>query len=135
MASVKLPLSKLESWNPFRNVIWGMDLEQPITRKEVEEAIASEDFKVDPDWGPSLEDGVTRRDHIARVAYLVVHGWGDAIEFEANPYGDWPIYDGNHRLAAAFFRGDTEIDTEVGGFLSYAADLLGIPEGELSQGF
>jgi hypothetical protein len=105
---VKLPLSKLESWNPFRNVVWGMDLEEPITREEVEEAIASEDFKVeeaiasedfkvDPDWSPSLEDGVTRRDHIARVAYLVVHGWEDAIEFEEITGWRRPFFEGTRR--------------------------------------
>jgi hypothetical protein len=132
---VKLPLSKLEPWSPFENVVWGTDLEEPLTQEEVKEAIASEDFKVDPDWSPDLDDRHHgRRAHVARVAYLVVHGWDDPIDFEADPHG-WCIYDGNHRLAAAIFRGDTEIEVNVGGFLNYAADLLGISEEELSQGF
>ncbi len=102
---VKLPLSKLEPWSPFENVVWWMDLEAPITREEVAEAVASGDFKEVPDWSPDTTDETAKRkDHVARVAYLVVHGWKDAIEFDAWPEG-WCIYDGNHRLAAAFYRG------------------------------
>lgn len=128
---MKLPLSKLEPWNPFENVVWGMDLDRPITREEIAEAIEARDFMTAPDWSPDDFLPVPRRDHVARVAYLVVHGWDDAIEFEVCPQGGWPIYDGNHRLAAAFYRGAAEIEVDVGGFLDYAAELLEMPEEEL----
>jgi len=74
--------------------------------------------------------------HVQRVAYLVVHGWRDAIDLDVGVpfmgcYVDWIIQDGNHRLAAAIFRNDLYIEALVGGQLSYAAELLGVSEDSL----
>lgn len=38
---------------------------------------------------------------------------------------DWIIRDGNHRLAAAFYRGDSTIRANVSGSQEYASELFG----------
>lgn len=62
----------------------------------------------------------TPEDHAARIAYLVVHPSEEPIEVDfgipaLNCYVDWPITDGNHRLAAAIIRGDKSILADVAG--------------------
>jgi len=69
-------------------------------------------------------------DHIARIAYLAAKGWDDAIEVDVgiphmNCWVDWPVTDGNHRLAAAIARGDKFIVASVGGCCDYMRELLG----------
>ena len=48
---------------------------------------------------------IQRRYHAQRIAALVVEGWTDPIEIDENDR----IVDGNHRVRAALFRGDSEI--------------------------
>lgn len=38
----------------------------------------------------------------------------------------WPVQDGNHRVAAAIYRGDEEILAVVDGSVAYAMELLGV---------
>ena len=62
----------------------------------------------------------TRWDHIRRAAYLMVHGWPDAIDVDVGvpALGDdthWPVCEGNHRLLAALARGDKSIRASVSG--------------------
>lgn len=69
--------------------------------------------------------------HAARIAYLVENGWPDAIEVDVGVpsmfcHVDWPVTDGNHRLAAAAYRGDVSILASVGGSLDYALELFGV---------
>jgi len=69
--------------------------------------------------------------HAGRIAFLVENGWGDSIEVDVGVpamrcYVDWPVLDGNHRLAAAHMRGDDEISAMVGGDLNYALELFGV---------
>lgn len=72
--------------------------------------------------------------HAGRIRYLARVGWSDAIELDLGcpvlgyPGPDWPCTDGNHRLAAAILRGDTEILVDVAGQVCHAAALLGISE-------
>ena len=73
----------------------------------------------------------SREEHVKRVAYLVVNGWDDNICIdvgipEMNCYIDWIVMDGNHRLAAAFFRGDADIGCDICGSNGYAEELLGV---------
>jgi hypothetical protein len=72
----------------------------------------------------------TVEDHIARIAYLAITGWTDPIEVDVgiphmNCWVDWPVTDGNHRLAAAIARGDEFILASVAGCCSYMREVLG----------
>lgn len=57
--------------------------------------------------------------HMARVAWLMNNEHAPEVTIGAaetiTDYGDWPILDGNHRLAAAILRGDQEIDLVIHG--------------------
>ena len=62
----------------------------------------------------------TPEEHISRIAYLAHHGWAEPIEVDVGVpdmgcYVDWPVTDGNHRLAAAIVRGDKHILASVSG--------------------
>lgn len=78
--------------------------------------------------------------HIGRIRYLVQHGWSDPIEVDvgvpvlgyAGP--NWPITDGNHRLAAAAVRKDSTILVDVAGQVDHASSLLGVDVGLLLDG-
>lgn len=78
--------------------------------------------------------------HAGRIRFLVENGWPDPIMLDvgipilgyAGP--EWPITDGNHRLAAAALRGDATISVDVSGQVGHAADLLGVPEDLLLDG-
>ena len=68
-------------------------------------------------------------EHEARIAWLVKHGWIDTITLDVGVpalgcHVDWIVLDGNHRLAAAIYRGDETIGCAIGGDLRYADELL-----------
>ncbi len=68
-------------------------------------------------------------EHEARIAWFVKHGWNDRIQLDVGApdlgcHIDWIVIDGNHRLAAAIYRGDQIIDCTIGGDLRYADELL-----------
>jgi len=72
----------------------------------------------------------TVEEHIARIAYLAKHGWEDPIEVDVGIphmgcYIDWPVTDGNHRLAAAIVRGDKHILACVAGCTETMREELG----------
>lgn len=72
----------------------------------------------------------TVEDHIARIAYLVQQGWHEPIKVDVGvphlgSYVEWPIMDGNHRLAAAIVRGDTHILASVSGCEDTMRQLFG----------
>ena len=74
---------------------------------------------------------MTLREHAARVAWFVMHGWPDAIQIDVGVPAlgcvvKWPVVDGNHRFAAAIYRGDPHIEAEVSGEVRYARELLGV---------
>lgn len=75
--------------------------------------------------------GAPALSHASRIAFLVKNGWADAIEVDVGIpsmrcYVNWPVTDGNHRLAAAAYRGDKAILASVGGCLDYAFELFGV---------
>lgn len=107
--------------DPFRQVVWHTTLHTPITREEVQAAIDAGRLRARP---VDADHAATRQQHIERVAYLVVHSWSDFISVEAH-WGGWPVVDGNHRLAAAIFRGDKDIEVEFGGMLDEIRDMFG----------
>jgi len=128
-----VPLKKLAQWSPFKNVVWsgivGNFVGQgkgPITIEEVGLAIEEERFQK-----TSIDSEGTRRQHIERIAYLVVHRDPNPIELDVGIphlgcHVSWPIQDGHHRLAAAFYRGDEGIEADVSGGLDYGEELLGV---------
>lgn len=115
---VLLPTVVLRRYaNPFRNSPWGVR----VTRKEVGSALRKNRLEPMPD---------TSR-HIERIAYLVLNPAEDPIEVdvgvpELGYHSHWFIQDGNHRFAAALFRGDSFISACVSGSLNYARELFGI---------
>jgi hypothetical protein len=57
-------------------------------------------------------------DHAGRIAWLALNGWQDAIAFDIPVDGMgtwWACTDGNHRLAAAIYRGDILIAAVMSG--------------------
>ena len=96
--------------NPLVNPPWVGDI-KPITHEEITEACKN---PTHPGQEYDAYYGESRAEHINRIAWLVVHGWlNDPIEIHM---GDaWVIFDGNHRLAAAIYRGDEMINADVYG--------------------
>lgn len=120
-------LEKLERWNPFDHPVW-WGMKSPITREEVAHALAKGllQSKVSHIWRRS-----TRLGHIRRVAYFVQHGWEVPISIDVGIpslgyHVEWIVDDGNHRLAAAFYRKDPTVRISVSGQIDYAEELLGI---------
>lgn len=76
-------------------------------------------------------------DHAARIAFLVNNPAVDPISIDVGipsmTATAWPILDGNHRVAAAIFRGDLTINAEVSGCLDHICDLFGLSEAELDE--
>jgi hypothetical protein len=123
---MQIELQKLNNWNPYYNLVWG-GLDSPITKGEVARAIARRQFRSTP-----IKDGEsTRGQHIQRIAYLVVNKDSNQIVIDVgvptlNLAPEWIIYDGNHRLAAAFYRNDYTINISISGEIGYAKHLLKI---------
>lgn len=124
-----IPVDRLlELCNPFVNPPW-----EEVASLSVEGIrAAARDGFIEP---RSYSDGDRSRtwtveDHIARIAYLVIHGWDDPIDVDVGVpslgcWLDWPVTDGNHRLAAAAVRGDTYIVANMSGSCDYMKELFG----------
>ena len=126
--SVMVPIVALNNWNPMLVEVFG----KPIKKYEIDRAIATNNLLNEPLSKPSTKFR-KRRDHIARIAYMVVNPDTTPIEIDVgipclNYINDWPIVDGHHRLASTFYRGDTEISAFISGQISYAAELFNIKE-------
>lgn len=61
--------------------------------------------------------------HAARIAYLVLNPDNNPIELDVGipelNYHSVKIIDGNHRIVAAYIRGDEKIDVEYSGSVTY----------------
>lgn len=85
-----------------------------LTRYMVEDArLSGEHLKCSKPWSEEEYnkegwEGWATWMHCCRIAYLIEVGWDDPIELLFD-HDDWPCVDGNHRLKAAFFRGDPSI--------------------------
>lgn len=123
--SVPIPVRNIaKHCNPFRISPWGVK----ITHAEVARAIAVSQYESSPH--------TTR--HTERIAYLVQHPSIDAIEIDVGVpvlgyHVSWMVLDGSHRLAAAIFRGDRDIEACVSGQLDYAKKLFGVDCEETPQ--
>lgn len=80
--------------DPTMSVVWDEAGDDPINCYEVDDAI-DQGKLLSVSYTPS-EQVWSRQDHIARIAYLVVHGWSDPIHI--NMDAEWAIVDGNHRF-------------------------------------
>lgn len=121
----EVELSRLEQWSAFERRIWRS---KPITKAEVKEALDKD--RLEPKSFQTWTKE-SRRRHIERVAYLVRHPNLEPIDIDVGipvlRYApDWPITDGNHRLAAAFYRGDKTIKADISGQIDYIEELLGV---------
>lgn len=126
---VKLvPLKALTPWSPFVVRVWG-DFKRPIRVEEVAQAI--QDGKLNPK--PYSDEGRPwrRQEHIQRIAYLVVHPSPHPISIDLGVPAlgfcpEWPIYDGNHRLGSAFYRGLDQILINFSGDIALGEKLFGL---------
>lgn len=107
--------------NPYgTNLPWG----ETVFRSDVEAAIEAERLVGTPGSD----------DHAGRIAFLVLNPAEDCISLDVGipvlgyPGPNWKIVDGNHRFAAAVYRGDESISAEISGQLSWARELFGLDE-------
>lgn len=112
---------------PWGTMVTGDDA--PITRGEIREQIP---FALEKVYSSDFcEEDWTREEHIRRVAYLVINGWSDPISLNLGcpsfgPTPDWVIEDGNHRVLAAWYLGDSEILAGISGEIDYINEVLGV---------
>jgi len=117
---VAIPISAiLKFCNPYGSEYpWDVR----VSREDVEAALLEGRLVDKPDG----------EDHAGRIAYLVRHRATDPISLDVGCpalgyWGPpWMVVDGNHRLAAAIFRGDLTISALVDGQLDWAFELLGV---------
>ena len=118
---MKLDLQKyLEEFpqcDPFESYVWGKRL---VHRKRIRQYIRDGKLCTEP-----ADPSYSRAKHEKRIAYLAVRGWSDAIEIDVGCPGlpggfvDFPTLDGNHRIAAALFRGDPYIEANCSGDIEF----------------
>lgn len=97
-----------EKCNPLENPPW--ENVKPISKEEILSCNFVE--KVEEYDPLCLEN---RESHIKRIAFYVRNGWEDEpITVLCHP-NIYPIYDGNHRFAAAIIRNDEFIMANVEG--------------------
>lgn len=125
---VQLPLARLlKVCDPFTNC-W---TDEPFTVTDVKRAIREKRLKAESFSTCKRSQDWTTREHIERIAYLAVHGWERAIDIDVGVpalqcHVNWPVQDGNHRVAAAVVRQDASILACVGGSVDYAYELFGV---------
>ena len=115
MLSVEKLLDQWPNLSPFDQDPW--ELPEPITRDEVQRAIddGSHAQATEP-W----TDIYDREYHVRRVAHFVVEGWEDPLDMDLGVpvlgfVPEHPLHDGNHRFAAAIFRGQASVGASVSG--------------------
>jgi len=111
----------------FGENCWGLD--GPITQNDI--SVAAKAHNLLPPESSGTKGGFlsSRLEHIARIAWFVVHGWNDPIHIDVGVpslgcYPAWPLEDGNHRFAAAIVRGDRVIPTDMSGAVSEIQKFL-----------
>lgn len=107
-----------KSMNPF---VWQPWQGYEVTMSQVQQAL---------DEG-RLVSVPTQIDHAGRIAFLVVNEQSDPVEIdvgvpELDCFVDWPIQDGNHRVAAAIFANRELIRASVSGSVLHAELLFGV---------
>lgn len=131
----ELPAKTLLQYaNPFRS--W-VELESPITRKEVRACIAAGEAALEetPLWTdvlfgrtPKRTPEEIRRAHVRKIAYFALHPmqrplFVDVGAPELGCHADYILQDGNHRFAGALVRGDETVAVAVSGSINHAKTL------------
>lgn len=123
--------------NPFEGC-W--NLSKPVTLAEVKRCLADgnpqlhESFAHDTVSATEVvEESVRRRMHIEKIAWFVLNGFHQPLNLDVGVpflgyHVDYPVLDGNHRLASAIYRfvcsgEDLEIPLLIDGSIDYAQEL------------
>src|SRR6185503_7928435 len=128
---VLLPVAKVrELCDPIASNPWGTI---PFTAQDVMDFVRRGELRDTPVeyGGLGYPEPWDWREEAKRVAYFVVHGWSDPIHLDIGVLvlgyaPEWPVLDGNHRLAAAIVRQDETILAAVSGQLDRARELFGV---------
>jgi len=123
MGPLAVPLPLLSWWNPLLHPCWGPEV---VTRDSVEEALKEGRVRQTP-WDPKRS--FTKTLHAERIAYFTLQRDTVPIQIDVGipSLGHYPshlITDGNHRLGAAFYRGDGTILAEFSGEVKAIEALL-----------
>jgi len=130
---LEVDLSKLLSLypqtDPYHSEIWN---DFVLDKDSILQKVRVQDFRDEPlpYHDLQLTSSVNcQAEHERRVAYLYVHGWDDPIELDVGVAGfdtgsSYPVYDGNHRIAAAVLRGDSHILANCSGEENRIQELL-----------
>jgi hypothetical protein len=112
---VLIQTKALEKYSPLAKYPWGDSRikNPPISLEEIAEAISSQSYS-DQSYSKFIEgkswnikNDWTRKEHIARIAYLVVFPDDEnPLDLVVRDHDGFPIIDGNHRIAAALYRGN-----------------------------
>lgn len=127
---ISIPLYKLNDYDPFNVTCWHW-LDTPITREEVQTALDSNSLekRCCDEYNHLILKNEARKFHAERIAYLVVNKWENIwIDVGIPSLGlhvDWIVVDGNHRHAAARFRGDKKILADISGDVSLIKTIFG----------
>jgi hypothetical protein len=129
---IRLSNKVIMEHSPFSIFIWN-DGKRPIRKSEVTKAILGTINTPNA----SNHNGWFRKEHVARIAWLVMHREESPIEIDVGvpSMGFCPeflIQDGYHRLAAAYYRGDETILANIAGDCKYAEKLFGLPKGSVA---
>lgn len=121
---IRLSLAELGKHWDLSADIWGAG---SINLADVEAAVQEQRFVADP-FSPGFGSWSYDR-HVERIAYLLHHGWTDAIEVDVGIpslgfWIDWPIQEGNHRLLAALTRKDPFILASVAGEVDFIRKMI-----------
>lgn len=113
--------------DPFENPPW--DGVAGLTLDGVRQAMQEGFVLAQAYSGERRRTEWSTEDHIARIAYLAQEGWDKPIDVDVGVpslgcHVEWPVIDGNHRLAAAIVRGDEYILAKVSGCSDTMIHLL-----------
>ena len=136
LAAHDVPVAHLaQLWNPY--ACW-IEQATPIRPDEVQACLeAGEEALVEtPLWSQLLYGkrsqrigaAENRQRHIRKIAYFVRHVATDPIELDVGVpalgcHCDELVVDGNHRLAAAMFKGERTIPAHVSGSVRTAQEM------------
>jgi hypothetical protein len=114
-----ISINKLQKQcDPFQEAIWGS--KYPISHKEVGEALKNNTVLSTPYSSTLQPPKWSKKKHVERIAFLVLNPDLSPIEIDVGVpilgyHPEWIVVDGNHRLAAAIFRGDETISATCSG--------------------
>lgn len=128
---MQIAVKSLKPWSAFIYPVWE-GMESPITYTEVAQAVSSLDLRSEAWFSRDASDWpCSRQQHVQRVAYFVVYPCLEPIKIDVSyslfgTLPQWIVKDGNHRLAAAFYRGDEFIEADLMGDTALIKELFGV---------